>query len=103
MLIHGASGGVGTALVQIARNLGTTVVGTAGTREGMGVVTKCGAHHVFCHRQEGYEKKMAESVGGKFDVIIEQLANVNLGRDMTMLNQGILYIPGESEFRGLLT
>ena len=38
--VHGASGAVGTAAVQIARALGAVVVGTAGTKEGMDVVTK---------------------------------------------------------------
>ena len=40
--MHGASGAVGTAAVQIARALGAVVVGTAGTKEGMDVVTKVG-------------------------------------------------------------
>src|ERR1700704_4940297 len=34
LLIHGASGGVGTAAVQIARSIGLTVIGTAGTDKG---------------------------------------------------------------------
>lgn len=40
VLIHGASGAVGNAAVQIARAMGVTVVGTAGTKEGMEVVLK---------------------------------------------------------------
>merc|ERR1712111_149740 len=40
VLIHGASGAVGTAAVQIARSLGAIVVGTAGTKDGMDVVGK---------------------------------------------------------------
>ena len=41
-MIHGASGAVGNAAVQIARSMGVTVVGTAGTKDGMEVVLKCG-------------------------------------------------------------
>ena len=41
-----ASGAVGTAAIQIARAMGATVVGTAGTKDGMDVVLKCGAHQV---------------------------------------------------------
>jgi NADPH:quinone reductase-like Zn-dependent oxidoreductase len=41
-----ASGAVGTAAVQIARAMGASVVGTAGTKDGMDVVLKCGAHQV---------------------------------------------------------
>ena len=89
VLIHGASGAVGTAAIQIARALGATVVGTAGTKEGMDVVTKCGAHHVFNHNDEGYDQKMVKQIGGNFDVIIEHLANVNLGTDMQMIKEGM--------------
>ncbi|XP_023330212.1 quinone oxidoreductase-like [Eurytemora carolleeae] len=85
VLIHGASGAVGTAAVQIARAMGTTVVGTAGTKEGMDVVSRCGAHHVFNHNHKSYEKKMVEHLGTGFDVIIEHLANINLGHDLQML------------------
>ena len=89
MLIHGASGAVGNAAVQIARANGATVVGTAGTKDGMDVVTMCGAHHVFNHNHKNYEKKMVEHIGGEgFDVIIEHLANINLGHDLQMLKEG---------------
>merc|ERR1712110_552957 len=80
VLIHGASGAVGNAAVQIARSMGVTGVGTAGTKDGMEVVLRCGAHHVFNHNHKSYEKKMVEMLGGEgFDVIIEHLANINLG------------------------
>merc|ERR1712062_665792 len=86
VLIHGASGAVGNAAVQIARAMGVTVIGTAGTKEGMEVVLRCGAHHVFNHNHKSYEKKMLELLGGEgFDVIIEHLANINLGHDVQML------------------
>ena len=87
VLIHGASGAVGTAAVQIARALGAIVVGTAGTKEGMDVVTKCGAHHVFNHNHKNYDKKMVEHLGTGFDVIIEHLANINLGHDVQMMKE----------------
>merc|ERR1719228_2375406 len=87
VLIHGASGAVGTAAVQIARALGALVVGTAGTKEGMDVVSQCGAHHVFNHNHKNYEKKMVDHLGTGFDVIIEHLANINLGHDVQMLKE----------------
>merc|ERR1712002_398595 len=87
VLVHGASGAVGTSAVQIARALGAIVVGTAGTKEGMDVVSKCGAHHVFNHNHKNYDKKMVEHLGTGFDVIIEHLANINLGHDIQMLKE----------------
>jgi len=71
----------------IARALGTTVVGTAGTKDGMDVVSRCGAHHVFNHNHKSYEKKMVDHLGTGFDVIIEHLANINLGHDIQMLKE----------------
>ena len=44
LLVHGASGGVGTAAVQIARAMGMTVMGTAGSARGQELVKKEGAH-----------------------------------------------------------
>merc|ERR1719242_2228359 len=88
VLIHGASGAVGTAAVQIARSMGVIVFGTAGTKDGMDVVAKCGAHHVFNHNHKSYEKKMLEQTNNEgFDVIIEHLANINLGHDDQMLKR----------------
>ena len=48
-MIHGASGAVGNAAVQIARSMGVTVVGTAGTKDGMEVVLKCGVSNTRTH------------------------------------------------------
>lgn len=44
VLVHGASGGAGSASVQMAKALGCTVIGTAGTPEGLELVTKAGGH-----------------------------------------------------------
>ncbi|MBV9073063.1 MAG: NADPH:quinone reductase, partial [Acidobacteria bacterium] len=51
VLVHGASGGVGLAAVQLARAHGMTVIGTAGTSEGRELVKQNGAHHVLDHSQ----------------------------------------------------
>ena len=53
VFVHGASGGVGTAAVQIARAAGLRVVGTAGTEEGRRLVSEQGAHYVLDHGAEG--------------------------------------------------
>ncbi|HEV2206225.1 MAG TPA: NADPH:quinone reductase, partial [Candidatus Acidoferrales bacterium] len=51
VLIHGASGGVGSAAVQLARALGATVLGTAGSDKGLELVKREGAHRAFNHSQ----------------------------------------------------
>jgi NADPH2:quinone reductase len=89
VLVHGASGGVGVAAVQIARAAGLRVFGTAGTAEGLAMVRHEGAHAVFDHRSAGYLEEAVAATGGRgFDVILEMLANVNLPRDLKVLAMG---------------
>jgi NADPH2:quinone reductase len=86
VLIHGASGGVGTACVQLAANHGCRVLGTAGTAEGLALVTRLGAIEAFNHSQPDYEKRIIDRTGGHgVDLIIEMLADKNLDRDLAML------------------
>lgn len=89
VLIHGASGGVGTAATQLARAAGLIVYGTAGSERGKTLVTENGAHHVLDHHVPDYLLKAAELTNFRgFDVIIEMLANVNLARDLQGLAKG---------------
>ncbi|HEY6359839.1 MAG TPA: NADPH:quinone reductase [Vicinamibacterales bacterium] len=86
VFVNGASGGVGTAAVQIARFRGLHVIGTAGTERGMALVRAQGAHHVLNHREPDYFQQVTSLTGGRgVDVIIEMLANVNLDRDLDVL------------------
>lgn len=86
VLIHGATGGVGIAAVQLARAHGMTVVGTGGTERGRRLISEQGARRVLDHRSPGYlEEGLALTQGHGFDVIIEFLANVNLGKDLGVL------------------
>ena len=86
VLVHGASGGVGTAAVQIARARGMRVIGTAGTEEGLAVVRAQGAQHVLNHRDADYLQQVpAATAGHGVDVVLEMLANVNLDRDLDLL------------------
>ena len=88
LLVHGASGGVGIAAVQIARNIGMNVFGTAGTPKGLDLAKREGAHQMFDHTQPGYADQILKATGGRgVDVILEMLANVNLGHDLKLLAQ----------------
>jgi NADPH2:quinone reductase len=85
VLIHGASGGVGVAAVQLALGAGLTVLGTGGGAEGAAFVKSLGAHHAFDHRDAGYQDAILQRTGGKgADVIVEMLANVNLPADLAL-------------------
>jgi len=86
VLVHGASGGVGTAALQIARAMELTVFGTAGTDKGLDLVKREGAHQTFNHKNAGYHDEiMKASAGRGVDVILEMLAHVNLGGDLKLL------------------
>src|SRR6058998_1055053 len=89
VLVHGASGGVGTAAVQLARARGLRVFGTAGTEEGRKLAREQGAHEVFDHRAPDHFMQIMNATGGRgVDVIAEMLANVNLGKDLPILAKG---------------
>jgi NADPH:quinone reductase len=86
LLIHGASGGVGTAAIQFARAMGMIVFGTAGSQKGLDLVKKEGAHQAFDHGKAGYTDEITKAtVGRGVDVILEMIANVNLANDLKML------------------
>jgi NADPH:quinone reductase len=86
VLVHGASGGVGIAAVQIARAHGMRVIGTAGTPDGMKLVGEAGAHAVLNHRDPAYMEQILPLSGGNgVDVVLEMLANVNLDRDLDVI------------------
>ena len=89
VLVHGASGGVGTAAVQLARARGLRVFGTAGSDEGRKLAREQGAHEVFDHGAPDHFEHVMKATGGRgVDVIVELLANVNLGKDLPILAKG---------------
>jgi NADPH2:quinone reductase len=96
VLVHGASGAVGIASVQLARAAGLRVIGTAGTEEGEKLVLAQGAHHVLNHKKKGYLSRLQElTCGMGVDVILEMLANVNLDHDLGVLaKQGRVVVIG---------
>ena len=86
VLVHGASGAVGIAAVQLARSAGMLVIGTAGSEEGRALVRAQGAQYVLNHHEPGYlDRIQGVTCGRGVDVILEMLANVNLDHDLEAL------------------
>jgi NADPH2:quinone reductase len=89
LFVHGASGGVGIASVQLGVAQGMRVIGTAGTEEGRKLVREQGAEEVLDHHAPDYLEHLLALTGGRgVDLILEMLANVNLGKDLTVLAPG---------------
>ena len=87
VLVHGATGGVGISAVQWARASGLTVIATGGTQEGRRLLTDQGAHYVLDHKAPNHLEDVLMLTNGRgVDVILEMLANVNLGTDLTVLS-----------------
>jgi len=89
VLVHGASGGVGLAAVELARTGGMTVIGTVGSEAGRSLVAEHGANYVLDHHAPNHLDQAIEITNGQgVDVILEMLANVNLGNDLPALAMG---------------
>ena len=83
VFIHGASGGVGTAAIQLANRAGLAVAGSASDEA---FIEKVGAKYTFNHHEDGYlSDALGATCGRGFDIILEMLANENLAKDPDVL------------------
>ena len=96
VLVHGATGGVGTACVQLAHAAGLRVFGTGSTEAGRALARQSGAQAMFDHSRPGYTEEIRGALGGIGpELIIEMLANVNLERDLELVGaRGRIVIVG---------
>lgn len=87
VLVHGATGGVGTAAIQIAKSLGMRVYGTGGSHEGLELIKKQGALEAFDHHKANYLDEIVQATKKEgLHLILEMLANVNLQNDLNLIS-----------------
>jgi len=89
VLVHGGSGGVGTACIQLARGAGCRVAASAGTKKGLDLVRELGAAPALDHTRPDYLDSLREFTKGRgADVVIEMRADLNLAKDLAILAPG---------------
>jgi NADPH2:quinone reductase len=86
VLVHGGSGGVGTAALQLLRQMPVRILATAGSEEGRRLAKEQGAEAVVDHHDpQHYQQILGLTRQRGVDVISEMLANEHLARDLTIL------------------
>ena len=89
VLINGASGGVGTFAVQIAKSYGTEVTGVCSTRN-LDMVRSIGADHVVDYTKEDVTRK-----GQQYDLIFDAVGNLSVSDYQRALSpNGICSVAG---------
>ena len=96
VLINGASGGVGTFAVQIAKSFGAEVTGVCSTSK-MDLVRSIGADHVIDHTREDVTK-----TGRPYDLIFDIAAYRSISAYKRILTSGGLYVLAGGSFARIL-
>jgi NADPH:quinone reductase-like Zn-dependent oxidoreductase len=86
ILINGASGGVGTFAVQIAKSFGVEVTGVCSTRN-VDLVRSLGADHVIDYTREDFAKRPE-----RYDVVVDNVPNHSLSECRRILNPNGKYV-----------
>ncbi|WP_256762180.1 NADPH:quinone oxidoreductase family protein [Cohnella sp. WQ 127256] len=99
VLIHSASGGVGTTAIQVARALGAkTIIGTVGNETKISVALEAGADHVLCYTNENFSQTVNELTDGKgVNIILDSIGGEITEQSMNCLSKyGRLVVFGNS-------
>ena len=97
-LIHAAAGGVGLLLVQMAKNIGARVIGTAGTDEKAKLAKDAGADEVIVYTKQDFEAETKRLTANKgVDVIYDGVGKATFEQDLNLLRpRGYLVLFGGS-------
>lgn len=98
VLIHAAAGGVGLLLVQAAKQLGATVIGTTSTEEKAELVRQAGADHVILYTQTDFEAETKRLTDGQgVHVVYDSVGQTTFEKSLNVLRQrGMMVLFGQS-------
>ena len=93
VLIHAAAGGVGLILMQWAKRLGATVIGTVGTEEKARLIESRGADHAIVYTKEDFVARVKEITGGKrCDVVYDSVGAATFPGSLDCLRPRGLFV-----------
>jgi NADPH:quinone reductase len=97
-LVHAAAGGVGSAIVQVARIAGARVIATAGTEAKAELARKAGAHEVIVYTTQDFETEVKRLTDGRgVDVVYDSVGKDTFDRSLNCLRpRGMLVLFGFS-------
>jgi NADPH2:quinone reductase len=98
VLIHAAAGGVGSIVVQWARHLGATVIGTVGSEEKAALATANGCHHPILYNREDWVSQVRDITDGKgVDVVYDSVGQATFYKSLDCLRpMGMMVSFGQS-------
>ena len=97
-LIHAAAGGVGLLLVQLAKQLGATVIGTVSTAEKAQLAREAGADHVILYTEIDFEGETKRLTGGQgVHVVYDSVGKTTFAKSLSVLRpRGYMVLFGQS-------
>ena len=97
-LIHAAAGGMGLLLVQMAKNIGARVIGTAGSEEKASLAREAGADEVILYNDQDFETETKRLTDGKgVHVVYDGVGKTTFEKDFKVLRpRGYLVLFGGS-------
>ena len=98
ILLHAAAGGVGLLLIQMAKKLGTRVIGTVSTEEKARLAKEAGADEVINYTKENFEEKARKITNGNgVDVVYDSVGKTTFEKSLNCLKpRGMLVSFGQS-------
>lgn len=89
VLIHAAAGGVGTALVQMAKNKGCVIFGTAGSAEKLDYLREQGVTYPINYRSTDFAKEIKKlGFEKKIDVVFDPVGGSSFKKGVDLMNSG---------------